>query len=84
MAADKQDRGPGRTGGSPADMMGVGVQFTATLLLFLFGGKWLDERLGTSPWLLLAGVFLGFVLGVLWLYRRLTWDSKDGGPGGKR
>jgi F0F1-type ATP synthase assembly protein I len=38
---------------------GLGVQFAATLLLFVAAGIWLDRRLGTSPWLLIAGVLLG-------------------------
>lgn len=67
----------------PADMMGIGVQFVAVLLAFLFLGKWLDERLGTSPWLLMIGVFLGFGLSLLYMYRRLVIDPKDPRKGGK-
>ncbi len=74
----------GKTGApKPADMMGIGVQFVAVLLAFLFLGKWLDERLGTSPWLLMIGVFLGFGLSLLYMYRRLAIDPKDPRKGGK-
>lgn len=38
---------------------GLGIQFAATLLLFVGAGIWLDGKLGTSPWLLIVGVLLG-------------------------
>lgn len=71
--------GPGADRRQAANSAAVGIQFTATILAFLFGGRWLDDRLGTSPWLLLLGLFLGFVLGTLWIYHRLA-----AGGGGKR
>ncbi|WP_406677256.1 AtpZ/AtpI family protein [Neomoorella carbonis] len=40
-----------------------GVTMTAAILLGLYGGAWLDRRLGTSPLFLLAGVFLGVGVG---------------------
>lgn len=70
------------TGPRPADLAGIGVQFVAVLLVFLFLGKWLDERLGTSPWLLMIGVFLGFALSLLYIYRKLAIDPKDPRKGG--
>lgn len=52
--------------------MGVGLQFAASILLFFFAGRWLDERLGTEPWLLIAGVFVGLTAGFWSMYRRLV------------
>jgi len=52
--------------------MGVGLQFAASILLFFFVGRWLDERLGTEPWLLIAGVFVGLTAGFWSMYRRLV------------
>ncbi len=73
-----------QTGGQdPTALMGIGVQFVAVLLVFLFLGKWLDERLGTSPWLLMIGVFLGFGLSLLYIYRKLAIDPKDPRKGGR-
>ncbi len=84
---DEPRRTPPNAGKSKApgaaDMAGIGVQFVAVLLVFLFLGKWLDERLGTSPWLLMIGVFLGFGLSLLYIYRRLSVDPKDPRKGGK-
>ncbi|HYR11230.1 MAG TPA: AtpZ/AtpI family protein [Longimicrobium sp.] len=72
--------GPGgRKGGGqdPAQLAGIGLQFGIVLVAFLFAGKWLDDRLGTEPWLLMAGVFVGFGLSVLWMYRRLVVRDKE-------
>jgi ATP synthase protein I len=46
-------------------MAGVGVEFIAAVGLFAALGWWLDPKLGTSPWLLIAGCGLGFAVG-LW------------------
>ena len=35
-------------------------------------GYFLDGRLGTGPWLLLAGVVIGTVGAFTWLYRLMT------------
>jgi F0F1-type ATP synthase assembly protein I len=40
---------------------GLGFQFAGTLVAFGALGWWLDSRFGTSPWLMIAGVFLGAV-----------------------
>lgn len=42
----------------------LGLQFAATILAFAAVGWWLDRKLGTQPWLLIVGVFLGFGLGL--------------------
>jgi F0F1-type ATP synthase assembly protein I len=77
----------GETGGTPgrserpsrADEQGtsvgeyasLGIQFAASILVFLFLGQWLDRRLGTAPWMLLIGVFLGAGGSFYGMYRRL-------------
>ena len=68
---------PPREGGtSGAAVAGLGMQFVLAILLFLFLGKWLDERFGTTPWLLIAGVFLGAGASFYSIYRRLMADQK--------
>jgi F0F1-type ATP synthase assembly protein I len=60
-------------GGGPsvAEFAGVGLQFAVSILLFVFLGQWLDRRLGTAPWLLLVGVFLGAGASFYSMYRKL-------------
>jgi ATP synthase protein I len=55
-----------------AQYMGVGLQFAFSIVFFLFVGRWLDARLGTDPWLLLLGVFVGAGAGFYSLYRQLV------------
>lgn len=57
-----------------------GITLTAGILLGLYGGSWLDRRLGTSPWMMLAGVLLGIGAGfhsILSELRVLEKKQKD-------
>lgn len=58
-----------RTTGSPWKMLGLvgtlGVEMLASLLGAAWLGKWLDERWGTEPVLLLIGIMGGLVLGYI-------------------
>ena len=81
-----RDRGQGsRLGGeggpSPASFAGAGIGFVISILLFLYIGKWLDAKLGTAPWLLIAGVFVGAGTGFYSFYRRIMAASRDHGDG---
>jgi F0F1-type ATP synthase assembly protein I len=78
MKADSPGPG-GRKGGGqdPAQLAGIGLQFGIVLVAFLLAGNWLDHRLGTAPWLLMAGVFVGFGLSTFWMYRRLMVRDKE-------
>ena len=48
--------------------------------LFVWIGSKFDEWLGTAPWLLLLGLFLGFFGGFYRLKLKLSaWDKKERG-----
>jgi ATP synthase protein I len=81
MADDQLPARGRREGPSPASFAGAGVQFVVSILLFLYIGKWLDARLGTSPWLLMLGVFLGAGAGFYSFYRRIMAASRSDGDG---
>lgn len=66
------DPGANDTGLPASELAGVGLQFAASLLVFLFAGQWLDRRLGTSPWLMMIGVFVGAGASFYSMYRKLT------------
>jgi F0F1-type ATP synthase assembly protein I len=61
--------------GSLARYAGVGIQFAAAIILFLFAGQWLDRRLGTSPVFLILGVFVGAGAAFYSMYRKLMEDQ---------
>ena len=50
----------------------IGIQLAAILLLFLFGGHWLDERYGSSPWFVLLGTLIGMGAGFYNLMKSLS------------
>ena len=64
-----------------AALAGAGIQFTVMVSLCTAGGWWLDERLGSSPWLLLAGGLVGSAAACFQLYRTLIAVSANTGSG---
>lgn len=77
------------SGPSASELAGVGIQFALAILVFLYLGQWLDRKLGTAPWLLIIGVFLGAGLGFYSMYRKLmaaqaradeARNARRGGP----
>ena len=80
--ADDNPSGHGQhQGPSPASFAGAGVQFVVAILLFLYVGKWADSKLGTAPWLLMLGVFVGAGTGFYSFYRRIMAASRGDGDG---
>ncbi|HEY8347500.1 MAG TPA: AtpZ/AtpI family protein [Symbiobacteriaceae bacterium] len=76
---------------SKAHYLVAAIDFGYTLLgaVVVFGGAgwWLDNRLETRPWFLLAGIGLGLTVGFHSLIRRLNYlerlsrRSPDSGEG---
>ena len=57
---------------SPWALAGLGTQFFASILLFVWVGTWLDRRFDSSPLFLLSGVLLGGGGSFYLSYRQLT------------
>lgn len=68
---------------SAANFASLGLQFAIAIVLFLFVGKWLDGKLGTAPWLLILGVFVGAAGGFYNLYRKLMAEQARDDARGK-
>lgn len=72
MAAGPGGTNQGNEPPSGLEFAGLGIQFVVAILLFLYLGKWLDAKLGTAPWLLVTGVFVGAGASFYGMYRKLT------------
>lgn len=55
----------------------LGLEFAASEILGAYAGYWLDKRLDSSPWFLIAGVVLGFMLGFYQIVRSAKQMEKD-------
>ena len=58
----------------------AGTMIIAPMLGFGAVGYWLDGRLGTKPWLLVAGLVLGMIGGFVNFIRLVTTPPGGGGP----
>lgn len=58
-------------------MSSVGLELAISVLLGMFGGRWLDGRLGTEPWLMLVGIGLGFTAGLRSIMRTMDRASRE-------
>ena len=63
-------------GSSGGQLAGLGLQFVIAILLCLYAGMWLDKKLGTGPWLLLAGVVVGATVGFYAMYRAMMAEDR--------
>jgi F0F1-type ATP synthase assembly protein I len=68
--------GSGKSLGAAGKYAGLGVQFVASILLFLYLGQWLYRRLGTAPLFLYVGVFTGAGAAFYSMYRMLMADQR--------
>ena len=73
MGDEKGLRKTSPSGGlSGADFAGVGLQFAAAIVVFLFAGQWVDKKLGTSGLFTIAAVFIGGGAAFYLMYRKIT------------
>jgi len=47
----------------------VGIELAVSICVGYFGGGWLDDKLGTEPWLRWVGLGFGIAAGFRSLYR---------------
>jgi ATP synthase protein I len=60
-------------------MSAVGLEMGLCVIIGLFAGKWVDERLGTGatvPWFLMLGLGLGFAAGIKGVMRAVRNADK--------
>jgi F0F1-type ATP synthase assembly protein I len=77
MEDEKRTQGSSRKGMSGGDFAGVGIQFVFAILVFLYAGQWLDNRLGTNGLFTIAGVFIGAGAAFYNMYRKISSAQKQ-------
>lgn len=65
---------------SPWALAGLGTQFVAAILFFVYAGNWIDRRLNSSPLFLLGGVLIGGGGTFFLSYRRLMASANATTP----
>jgi F0F1-type ATP synthase assembly protein I len=51
------------------EFLTLGIQLALAVLVFFFLGRWLDEKFGTAPWLMIVGLFVGATGGLVSFFR---------------
>jgi len=55
----------------------VGLELALSVLVGLFGGRWLDQKLGTHGWLTVIGLGFGIAAGFRSVYRALIRANRE-------
>ena len=72
MSPDENDKDDSGTMRELARYSHLGITFAATILICLFGGQYLDGKLGTEPYLMLFGALFGSVAGFYYIIKELV------------
>lgn len=85
VAEEKGSSGLGRAYRQVGPYLSIGVEFTASILLCLGAGWWIDGRFHTTPVFVLVGAFFGMAAGFYHFYRSVIGlqkkNRKDSKPG---
>lgn len=76
-AARQSEQGVQQNWKGIASYATVGLEFGLSLLVGLFGGRWLDGKLGTDPWLAIIGFCFGVAAGYRSIYRAAQAANRD-------
>jgi F0F1-type ATP synthase assembly protein I len=55
----------------------IGMEFAGAVIVCLLAGHWVDGKLGTGPWLAVAGIVLGSVVGFKAVYHTAKQMQKQ-------
>ncbi len=71
---------------SAGPLLGAGIQLAAAVAIMFFAGRGADDLLGTAPWLMIAGTFIGLAAGLYSFIRNISRMDSEAGkePGEKR
>ncbi|MHB1414509.1 MAG: AtpZ/AtpI family protein [Chloroflexota bacterium] len=61
----------------PLILLQLGFIVVSSILLSLFLGLWVDDRFGTAPWGVLAGIVVGVLAGTVGVVRLVAKVIKE-------
>ena len=67
---------PASSGASAGAAAGLGLQFALSILVFVWAGQWIDQKIGTSPLFLILFVFVGAGASFYSIYRKLMGQQR--------
>lgn len=73
----QQRKEPAGASAQASKSIGVGLTSALSTLLFLYLGTRADAWLGTTPWLTLAGAFVGAGAGFYYMYYHLVIEPRQ-------
>ena len=76
MSGDQRGGDPRALMRASGQHLGYGLTFALSTLLFLGVGAWLDSKLGTAPFLLVVGAFVGAGAGFYSLYYHIVIEPR--------
>jgi len=79
MSEEDRGKSAAKTGNAlraVAVLSGAGFTMAAAVAIGALAGRWLDQRLGTEPWLLIIGFLLGTVAGFIQMARIVAVAGK--------
>lgn len=77
MGDEKRPQKSSTKGLSGADFAGIGLQFAFAIILFLYVGQWIDNRVGTNGLFTIVGVFVGAGGAFYSIYRKVSAAQKQ-------
>lgn len=55
----------------------IGIELALSTVIGMLGGRWLDSKLSTAPWLTILGLLLGVVAGFRSLIRAARQNARE-------
>jgi len=77
LGRDQRGSDPRDVMRASGQFMGLGLSFALAVLLFLGLGAWVDSKLGTAPFLLVLGAFIGAAAGFYSLYYHIVIEPRQ-------
>jgi F0F1-type ATP synthase assembly protein I len=77
LGRDQKGSDPGDILRATGQFMGLGLAWALSVLFFLGVGAWIDSKLGTSPFLLVVGAFIGAAAGFYSLYYHIVIEPRQ-------